>query len=206
LERRWYRIFHRQRAFDREGLFIGDASYLFVPDNPRYEGSVRLHLDENDHPVSEEQYHKMSDSQKSRCQWRRCYKMVTLLHTNATLDFFLFVAVKVMAGNGHESPVLYTLVEEFVRAVGQGVMKRLILDRGFLDGQAISQCKKEYGIDILIPIRKNMDIYTDALALFEESEVQWMECREKEAKEPDRKRRPPSFPSGRKSVRKSYSS
>ncbi len=192
---RWFggdgvRVFRRHRAFDREGVFIGDASYLFVPDNPRYEGSVKLLFDEHGHPVSQEQYRKMSDDQKSRCQWRRCYKMVTLLHTTASLEFFLFVAVRVVAGNDHECPVLYALVEDFVRTVGKGVMKRLILDRGFLDGEAISQCKEQYGIEILIPIRRNMDIYADAMALFQSSDVQWVECKGQEegAKKPDRPR------------------
>jgi hypothetical protein len=171
------RVFHRRRAFDPAGIFIGDASYLFVPDNPRYEGSVKLRFDEDDHPVSEEQYQKMTVEQKSRCQWRRCYKMVTLLHTNPTLDLFLFVAVKVVSGQDHECPLLYALVQRFVETVGQGVMKRLILDRGFLDGQAISLCKKRYGIEILIPIRRNMDLYVDALALFQESDVHWVECK-----------------------------
>jgi len=69
------------------------------------------------------------------------------------------VAVKVVAGNDHECPILYELVKQFVEVIGKGVMKRLILDRGFLDGETISICKKEYGIDILIPIRRNMDIY-----------------------------------------------
>jgi hypothetical protein len=187
---RWFgeegvQAFQRRRVFDQEGVFIGDASYLFVPDNPRYEGSVKLRFDEHDHPVSEEQYRKMTDDQKSRCPWRRCYKMVTLLHTNPTLDFFLFVAVKVVSGQDHECPVLYDLVKQFVETVGQGVMKRLILDRGFLDGQAISLCKNQYGIDILIPIRRNMDLYVDALALFRESDVHWVECkpRKEEVKE-----------------------
>jgi Transposase DDE domain len=188
---RWFggdgvRTFRRHRAFDREGVFIGDASYLFVPDNPRYEGSVKLLFDEHDHPISKEQYRKMTDDQKSRCQWRRCYKMVTLLHTNSALDFFLFVAVRVVPGNDHECPVLYALVENFVRTVGKGVMKRLILDRGFLDGEAISRCKEEYGIDVLIPIRRNMDIYADAAALFQQSDVRWVECKTQEegAKKP----------------------
>lgn len=186
---RWFgedgvRVFHRRQAFDREGIFIGDASYLFVPDNPRYEGSVKLLFDEHNHPVSKERYRKMTDEQKSHCQWRRCYKMVTLLHTNRTLDFFLFVAVKVVSGKDHESPLLYDLVKQFVQTAGKGVMKRLILDRGFLDGKAISLCKKEYGIDILIPIRRNMDIYADAMALFQQSDVAWQECKPpKEAKE-----------------------
>jgi hypothetical protein len=192
---RWFgedgvRVFQRRRVFDREGIFIGDASYLFVPDNPRYEGSVKLLFDEHNHPVSEKQYRKMTDEQKSRCRRRRCYKMVTLLHTNRTLDFFLFVAVRVVPGNDHECPVLYDLVKQFVQTVGKGVMKRLILDRGFLDGKAISLCKKEYGIDLLIPIRRNMDIYVDAMALFQESDVDWMECKppQEEAKKPLRLR------------------
>jgi hypothetical protein len=37
----------------------------------------------------------------------------------------------------------------FVEAVGRGVMKLLILDRGFLDGEQIGRCKQEHGIDIV---------------------------------------------------------
>jgi hypothetical protein len=169
--------FRSHRAFDKEGLFIGDASYLFVPDNPNYEGSVKMRFDENNHPVSVEHYNQMSEPQRSRCQWKRCYKMVTLLHTNRTREFFVFVAVKVVSGNEHECPVLYELVRRFVEAVGQGVMKRLILDRGFIDGEAISLCKEQYGIDVLIPIRRTMDLYADAMALFQASDVQWVECK-----------------------------
>ncbi len=182
---RWFctdvvRIFRTSRAFDKEGIFIGDASYLFVPDNPNYENSVKLLFDEHNHPISSKQYEKMPHEQKAHCQWRRCYKMVTLLHTNRTQDFYCFVAVKVVPGNEHECPILYGLVKQFVEAVDKGVMKRLILDRGFLDGEAISICKKEYGIDILIPIRRNMDIYEDAMALFRLPEVDWVRCEEPE--------------------------
>jgi len=175
------RIFRSTRAFDKEGIFIGDASYLFVPDNPNYENSVKLFFDEHNHPISSKQYENMPDEQKAHCQWRRCYKMVTLLHTNRNQDFYFFVAVKVVPGNDHECPILYELVKQFVEAVGKGVMKRLILDRGFLDGEAISICKKEYDIDILIPIRRNMDIYEDAMALFRLPEVDWVRC-----EQPDR--------------------
>ena len=182
---RWFctevvRISRSSRAFDKEGIFIGDASYLFVPDNPNYENSVKLLFDEHNHPISSKQYKKMPDEQKAHCQWRRCYKMVTILHTNRTQDFYYFVAVKVVPGNDHECPILYDLVKQFVEAVGKGVMKRLILDRGFLDGEAISICKKEYDIDILIPIRRNMDIYEDAMALFRLPEVDWVRCEEPE--------------------------
>ncbi len=167
-------IFKSQGAFDKEGIFIGDASYLFVPDNPNYEGSVKLLFDESDHPVSKEAYKKMTDEGKTGCQWRRCYKMVSLLHTNRSMDFFFFVSLQVLPGNAHESPVLYEQVRQFVETVGKGVMKRLILDRGFLDGKSISTCKKDYGIDVLIPVRRNMDIYEDAMALFKLPDVSWV--------------------------------
>jgi hypothetical protein len=86
--------------------------------------------------------------------------------------------------------VLYELVTQFVETVGTGVMKRLILDRGFLDGEAISRCKKDYGIDILIPARRTMDIYEDAMALFGLPEVEWVSCKEPvvEATKPPRPR------------------
>jgi len=183
-------VFRRRRVFDKEGLFIGDASYLFVPDNPNYEGSVKMLFDEDNHPVDLKQYKKMTEAQKVRCQWKRCYKMVTLLHTNRKREFFVFVAVKVISGKAHESPVLYELVKQFVEAVGPGVMKRLILDRGFIDGEAISLCKKKYGIDVLIPIRRNMDLYTDAMALFQEPEVQWVQCNEPKEEEKEEPLRP----------------
>ena len=155
-------IFKQHHALDSEGIFIGDASYLFVPDNDKYENSSRLLFDEHNHPVDSK---KLTPQQQARCRWRRCYKMVSLIHTNRAGEFFLYGGVVVTAGKDHESPILYELVEKFVASHGKGVMKRLILDRGFLDGPAIGRCKQEWGIDILIPSKSNMDIYEDVVAL-----------------------------------------
>ncbi len=195
-------IFQDIDAFDKEGIFIGDASYLFVPDNPNYEGSAKLLFDENNHPISQKKYKKLTDKQKIRCQWKRCYKMVTLLHTNRALEFFLVVAVQVISGRGHESPILYELVKKFVDTSGKGVMKRLILDRGFLDGESISTCKDVHGIDILIPIRRNMDIYKDAAALFRLPEVQWIECKKRFLQSARSDRPKPDFISKREKKRR----
>ena len=71
-------IFKQRHAFDPEGIFIGDASYLFVPDNDKYEGSSRMLFDEHNHPVD---IKKVSPKQLVRCAWRRCYKMISLIHT-----------------------------------------------------------------------------------------------------------------------------
>jgi Transposase DDE domain len=157
-------IFKQHHAFDGEGIFMGDASYLFVPDNPRYEGSSSLLFDEHGHPVEAK---NLTTEEQKQYTWRRCYKLVTLLHTNRAGEFFLFAGVRVTEGRAHEAPVLYALVEAFVRYHGRGVMKRLILDRGFLDGEKIGQCKKEWGIDVLIPARRDMDIYHDVVGLAE---------------------------------------
>ena len=155
-------IFKQHHAFDPEGIFIGDATYLFVPDNERYEGSSRMLFDEHNHPVDPQ---KLSSAERARCVWRRSYKLVSLIHTNRAGDFFLYAAIGVVAGKDHESPVLYSLVEQFAGFHGKGIMKKLILDRGFLDGPAIGRCKNEWGIDVLIPARRSMDIYTDVVGL-----------------------------------------
>ena len=63
------------------------------------------------------------------CNWRRCYKLVSLLHTNRAGEFFLYGGLRVKAGEEHEAPLLYAPVKEFVLYHGRGVLKRLILDR-----------------------------------------------------------------------------
>jgi hypothetical protein len=157
-------IFKQHHAFDAEGIFIGDASYLFVPDNDRYEGSSLLLFDEQNHPVDST---KLTHEQQKAYCWRRCYKLVTLLHTNRQGEFFLYGGMRLTAGKDHEGPVLYELVEEFVQCQGRGVMKRLILDRGFLDGEKIGHCKRDLGIDVLIPSRRDLEIYKDVVGLAE---------------------------------------
>jgi hypothetical protein len=163
-------ILKQHRAFDPEGIFLGDGSYLFVPDNPEYEGSARMLFDEHNHPVDSQ---TVKAEQRARCQWKRCYKLVSLVHTNRAGDYFLFAGLSIVAGNVHEGPLLWKMVDDFVDAVGSGVMKRLILDRGFIDGAQMGRCKKDHGIDVLIPLKKNMDIYEDVLGLIRGGKVRF---------------------------------
>src|SRR6266480_2029786 len=80
--------------FDPEGLFIGDASYLFVPDNEHYEQSDLLWFDEHNHPVDAGQV----DLSDKRYQQHRCYKLVSLIHVNRKLASFFVVAARVVPG------------------------------------------------------------------------------------------------------------
>ena len=153
-------VFQHHGFFDPAGVFIGDGSYLFVPDNPAYEGSVVLWFDEHNHPVD---YAKLSAAERQKAHRERCYKLVSLLHRRG--PSVVYVAAAVVPGNVHELPILYQLVEAFVQRVGLGVMKKLILDRGFIDGARIAYCKTVLGVDVLIPLKKNMDLWHDAWAL-----------------------------------------
>jgi Transposase DDE domain len=157
------------KLFDAEGLFVGDASYLFVPDNENYEDSVKLLFDEHNHPVDS----KKVDSTDKRYQWRRCYKVVTLIHVNRSLDLFLTVAARVVPGNQHECPILYELVDGLVKAVDRGWMKVLMVDRGLIDGPHIGRLKTAHHIDTIVPLKKNMDAYQDMLGLTRLKDFQW---------------------------------
>ena len=175
---RWFNeevqpIFRRHRFFDKAGIFIGDGSYIFVPDNENYAGSVKLFFDEHNHPVDKDRRKTLSRAELERCRWRRCYKMISLLHTNETGDFFLYAGVRLVPGNAHENPVLWEMVDQFVAAMGKGVIKDLILDRGFLDGGGIGQAKTRYGINVTIGVRRNMNVLEDALGLVNLPEASW---------------------------------
>ena len=163
------RCLHALKPFDPGGLFIGDASYLFVPDQEPYERSAVMWFDEHHHPVDP----KAVDLRDKRYQWLRCYKIVSLIHVKRDLDFFLVVAARLVSGNEHERPILYELVEAFVKAVGMGVTKILILDCGLLDGQAIGRLKTAHHINTVIPLKTNMNAYQDVRGLTRLKDLHW---------------------------------
>jgi hypothetical protein len=165
----WYngpvqRVFQRYGFFDPAGVFIGDATYVFVPDNPAYVGSVVMWFDEHNHPV---EYDKLRAEERKRAHRERCYKLVTLLHLRGPCC--VYGALSLHPGNAHECPLLYRLVENFVQQVGRGVLKLLLIDRGFVDGPNITRCKREWGCDVLLPMKRRMDIWDDAWALSQET-------------------------------------
>ena len=193
----WYNrhvaaLYGELKAYDEEGIFIADGSYLFVPDNKNYEGSIRLLFDEHNHPVSKKQEQEMTKAQRDRCRWRRCYKAVFLLHCDEAGERFMVVGVRVLRGNESEATALWPLVDTFVEAVGQGVMKVLLVDRGFINGPQIGRLKTEYGIDTVIPIRSDMDILADAQGL-QQLPTTW-EPYEAQRRPPLASQRPPRPP------------
>jgi hypothetical protein len=174
---RWYNeqaavLFAELGAYDSEGLFIGDGTYLFVPDNPRYEGSQRLLFDEHNHPVSQEKEKQMTPAQRDRCRWRRYYKAVLLLHCDAAGERFVVAGIRMLGEGESEAAALWPLVDTFVEKL-PGVMKVLLLDRGFINGPRIGCLKTKHGIDTVIPIRSDMDILADVRGLTQLESTAW---------------------------------
>jgi hypothetical protein len=158
--------FRDQGAYDSEGVFFVDGSYLFVPDNKNYEHSKVGYFDKHNHPISKKKLDELPESKRRRCRWRRYYRMVALSHSNRAQDYLVYAGSRFVLERG-EVQALLPLVGEFHEAVGPGVMKILVIDRGFIDGRSFSEIKRRYGVDIVVPLKAGMTITQDAWRLAE---------------------------------------
>lgn len=172
---RWYnrdvsKFFSSKRAIRKEGIFILDGSIIDLPDNNNYEDAQYLPLDGNKNHVD---ISKIPQYEAKSFRPTLCYKMVNLLHISKEKDYFVFAANKVVGGKSHDKPVGEALVDEYVASVGKGKIKLLICDRAFLDAAMISKFKEDYGIDTLMPLKKNMDAASDAKGLSRLKSAPW---------------------------------
>jgi hypothetical protein len=182
-------------AYDPEGIFMVDGSYLFVPDNEGYENSKVGWFDEHNHPLSKEEVERLPREKRIRCRLRRHYQMVSLSHTNRAHDYLLYAGGTVLVSGG-EVQQLLPLVEQFQSAVGKGVMKTLLVDRGFIDGPSIRTIKKEHGVDVVVPLKAGMNITEDAWKLAEVDKGPWQVWK------PPPKEKPPEPPQRPERIRR----
>jgi hypothetical protein len=98
-------------------------------------------------------------------------------------DYFLYAGMHLGAGTDSALREGEKLVEGFVSKFGRGIIKWLIVDRGFIDGGMISHFKKDYRIDTLIPLKSGMDVLVDAFGIASMDEVNWEVYYEGEDKE-----------------------
>lgn len=165
--RQWYRNelqiwFKNKRAFDAKGIFILDQSHLVVPDNPNYKGAVRMPVDE--HGQRYENLGKLSEEQKKGLPYHPCYTFSTLLNVGIDRKTFHVAGYEVGPGNEDELVQAERLVREFCEQ-HPGILKELIVDRGYIDAQWIQKIKRKYKVDTIIPVRKNMNVYEDAKSI-----------------------------------------
>ncbi len=77
----------------------------------------------------------------------------------------LVVAAKVVPIQQHESRYTLALVRQAIKNLGEGVLRVLLIDRGFLDGQDLWVLKHALGLDFVVPAKENMLITADAQGL-----------------------------------------
>jgi hypothetical protein len=77
----------------------------------------------------------------------------------------LVVAAKVVPIQERETQHTLALVRQAIANVGAGVLKVLLIDRGFLDGADLWVLKHQWGIDFVVPAKEKMRITADAQGL-----------------------------------------
>lgn len=165
----------KNRGFDKHGIFLLDQTHIVVPDNKNYEGAVRMPVDEHGQLID---MSGMSKEQKKGVKYHPCYALSELLHIGKENQSFIFAGYQWGPGNTDELVQGEKLVTDFVNPVGKGVMKLLIMDRGYISGSFITYVKKELGSDVLIPLRSNMDALTDSTQIAESFNYKWVKYKE----------------------------
>jgi hypothetical protein len=77
----------------------------------------------------------------------------------------LVVAAKVVPIQERETRHTLALVRQAVANLGPGVLRVLLMDRGFLDGADLWVLRHDLGIDFVVPSKEKMRVTTDAQAL-----------------------------------------
>jgi len=163
--RAWYNVevqrwFKGQDYFDANGVYLLDQTHCVVPNNENYEGAVRMPVDEHGQLAVD------------KAEYRSCYSLSYLLHLPVSADSFHVAGYEWGPGNEDEIPQARKLLENFHRE-NTNAIKILIMDRGYISGELITEIKRKYKIDVLIPLKKNMHEYTDAVALSKMEGIKW---------------------------------
>jgi len=176
-QREWHnkdvqKFIKANKGFDAEGIFLLDQTHVVVPENKNYRDAVRMPVDEHGQRIDTS---GMSKEQKKGIRYRSCYALSELLHIEKKDNpAFIFAGYQWGAGNTDDLVQGRQVVRDFIEATGKGVMKLLIVDRGFISGEFITQVKEEFGSDILMPLRKNMDAFTDPVKMTKHYKFKWI--------------------------------
>lgn len=174
--RQWFREdlqkwFRQMECFDTSGVFILDQTHLVVPDNTNYQDAVRMPVDE--HGQRYKNLNELTQEQKKALPYHPCYTLSTLLHLSHQHQAFHVAGYEFGPGNEDELPQAEKLIKAFFRCNKPGSMKLLIVDRGYISGSFITWCKTTYGVDVLVPLKTDMEQHKDALAISEFKDTVW---------------------------------
>jgi len=122
-------------------------------------------------PVDERgQFYKnlqtLTEEQKKALIYHPCYALSCLLHVNTSGELYHISGYDFGPGSEDELAHARNLVPRFCKK-NPCVMKELIVDRGYIDGSFIGTVKKDHKVDVLIPLRSDMDDFKDAFEIAE---------------------------------------
>lgn len=158
----WFRTQSFKKVFDPKGIFILDQTHIVVPDNPNYAGAKRMPVDRYGQWYYG--YDKLTDEQKKTLKHHPCYTLSVLLHLDTAKEKFHVAGYEFGPGNEDELTQARRLIPTFCQG-NPGIMKELIVDRGYIDGSFAGDLKLKHGVDLLVPLKKNMSTYQDALGI-----------------------------------------
>lgn len=164
------RFIRHNRGFDKHGIFLLDQTHIVVPENENYKDAVMMPVDEHGQLID---MSKLTEEQKKAVKYHPCYALSELLHIGKDEQSFIFAGYQLGSGNTDELEQGIPLVTDFVGAVGKGVMKLLIVDRGLISGSFVTYVKRDLDCDVLMPLRSNMDALTDSIRIAESFNYKW---------------------------------
>jgi hypothetical protein len=181
---RWHnenviKFIRHNRGIDKEGIFLLDQTHLVVPYNTNYKGAEWTLVDEHGQRIETKE---MTEEQKKAIKPRLCYSLSLLVHLGAD-GSTVICGYKLGGGNDDELAHGPELVRQFIKVAGKGVMKKLIMDRGYISGEFVNELKTEHDVDVVIPLRKNMNALKDTLRIADKfKKNEWTEYRTYEKK------------------------
>jgi hypothetical protein len=144
------------------GLFIVDASYIPLPDNPNYENAEYVWLDKDGN-------HAEQSTPGARLTL--CYKFSSLLNTDRDGSYYIYGGARIDPGNVNGLNEGREMVDSFIENGGN--IDTLLADRGYLDGPTLTHFKKDYRTNWVIPLKTSMAAYDDALGLCRAKNTVW---------------------------------
>lgn len=88
---------------------------------------------------------------KGKHQNRRGYKVSIIQHVKSKI----VVAVILTPANVPDSRLLLLTVRQAVTILGEGVIRTLVFDKGYWDGQTLTKLKSQYKIDFIVPVKSS---------------------------------------------------
>ena len=135
----------------RGGIYAIDGTELLVGNAKTFEGTGTITV-----PV----HHKEGST---TYETKTGYKLIYLL--NLKTDRELVVSYRLVPLNTNALQVVREMVTETLQLGGAGTIDLLLMDREFIDGDLINWLKGDHDIDVIIPVKENMDILEDMRGL-----------------------------------------